>query len=169
MNNEIAENSEIEIGEKYLPIGTVVMLKGGKKRVMITGFCTIAQEQQDKMFDYSGCVYPEGFIDSNQICLFDHEQIDKVYHKGLVDEEETNFKTSLKTIIEKVGEENIIKQIQEDSKNDSTENDAQETTNIPEVPVSTQAPAMPEIPIATQAPAMPETSTIPNNDETTQF
>ncbi|HIR49231.1 MAG TPA: DUF4176 domain-containing protein, partial [Candidatus Faecimonas gallistercoris] len=25
--------------EKYLPIGTVVMLKGGKKRAMIIGFC----------------------------------------------------------------------------------------------------------------------------------
>ena len=30
-----------EIGEKYLPIGTVVMLKGGTKRVMISGFCAI--------------------------------------------------------------------------------------------------------------------------------
>jgi hypothetical protein len=33
--------------EKYLPIGTVVLLKGGKKRAMITGFCSVAQENQD--------------------------------------------------------------------------------------------------------------------------
>ena len=25
--------------KKYLPIGTVVLLKGGKKEVMITGYC----------------------------------------------------------------------------------------------------------------------------------
>ncbi|MBR6133342.1 MAG: DUF4176 domain-containing protein, partial [Bacilli bacterium] len=25
--------------ERFLPIGTVVLLKGGKKRAMITGFC----------------------------------------------------------------------------------------------------------------------------------
>ena len=41
--------------EKYLPIGTVVMLKGGKKRAMIIGFCSIPQEDQSKMYDYSGC------------------------------------------------------------------------------------------------------------------
>ena len=30
-------------GKKYLPIGTVVMIKCGSKRVMITGFCPIAE------------------------------------------------------------------------------------------------------------------------------
>ena len=34
--------------EKYLPIGTVVLLKGGRKRAMITGFCSVAQENQEK-------------------------------------------------------------------------------------------------------------------------
>ena len=47
-----------EIGEKYLPIGTVVMLKGGTKRVMISGFCAIDGENVKNMYDYSGCVYP---------------------------------------------------------------------------------------------------------------
>ena len=32
--------------KKYLPIGTVVMLKGGKKRAMITGFCAVAGEDK---------------------------------------------------------------------------------------------------------------------------
>lgn len=81
--------------EKYLPVGTVVMLKGGKKRVMITGFCSIAQEQEGKVFDYSGCLYPEGYLSANQVCLFDHEQIDKIYHLGLIDEEEKSFKIKL--------------------------------------------------------------------------
>ena len=36
--------------DKYLPIGSVVLLKGGKKRAMITGFCSVAQEKQDKIF-----------------------------------------------------------------------------------------------------------------------
>ena len=39
--------------EKYLPIGTVVLLKEGKKRVMITGFCIKPEEDKNKMFDYS--------------------------------------------------------------------------------------------------------------------
>lgn len=89
--------------EKYLPVGTVVMLKGGKKRVMITGFCSIAQEQEGKIFDYSGCLYPEGYLSANQVCLFDHEQIDKVYHLGLVDEEEKAFKVKLEGFMKNAG------------------------------------------------------------------
>ena len=65
--------------DKYLPIGTVVLLKGGRKRAMITGFCSVAQENQEKIYDYSGCVYPEGYLSSNQVCLFDHDQIEKIY------------------------------------------------------------------------------------------
>lgn len=88
--------------EKYLPVGTVVMLKGGKKRAMITGFCSISDEDKSKLFDYSGCLYPEGVISSNQTLLFDHEQIEKVYHLGLVDEEEKQFKEKLNNMLEKI-------------------------------------------------------------------
>ena len=88
--------------EKYLPIGTVVMLKGGKKRAMITGFCLIPEETKDKVFDYSGCLYPEGFISSKQTLLFNHEQIEKVYHLGLIDDEEKQFKQKLNEILKKL-------------------------------------------------------------------
>jgi len=88
----------MEKGEKYLPIGTVVMLTGGTKRAMITGFCSTGDEV-DRTFDYSGCIYPEGFLSSNQICLFDHDQIAEVFHMGLVDEEEKNFKVQLATLV----------------------------------------------------------------------
>lgn len=88
--------------DKYLPIGTVVMLKGGKKRAMITGFCAIAGEDKTKMFDYSGCLYPEGFISSSQTLLFNHEQLEKIYYLGLVDEEEKLFKQRLKDMIKKI-------------------------------------------------------------------
>ena len=89
-----------KVGEKFLPIGTVVMLKGGSKRVMISGFCSVAENDPNKMWDYSGCIYPEGFLSSNQTCLFDHEQIEKVYHLGLIDDEEEEFKKNLKEVLE---------------------------------------------------------------------
>lgn len=85
--------------EKYLPIGTVVLLKGGKKRAMITGFCSVAQENQEKIYDYSGCVYPEGYLSSNQVCLFDHNQIEKIFFVGFEDEEEVAFKDKLNKIV----------------------------------------------------------------------
>ena len=91
-----------KVGKKFLPIGTVVMLKGGTKRVMISGFCSIAENNPDKIWDYNGCIYPEGVIASNQTCLFDHKQIEKVYHMGLVDEEEKTFKKDLEKILKEI-------------------------------------------------------------------
>lgn len=88
-----------EIKEKYLPVGTVVLLKNGKKRVMITGFC-VTPQGKDEAYDYSGCLYPEGFLSSNQNCLFNHSQIEKVFHMGLIDDEEINFKKQLKSLID---------------------------------------------------------------------
>lgn len=88
--------------DKYLPIGTVVLLKGGRKRAMITGFCSVAQENQEKIYDYSGCVYPEGYLSSNQVCLFDHDQIDKIFFVGYEDEEEKMFKEKLNQIVSSI-------------------------------------------------------------------
>ena len=87
--------NNIQESGKYLPIGTVVMLKGGKKRVMITGFCSMPNEGNNKIYDYNGCLYPEGVVNSNQTCLFDHNQIEKIYHLGLIDNEEKEFKKEL--------------------------------------------------------------------------
>lgn len=89
--------------DKFLPVGTVVLLKGGKKRVMIIGFCAMAKEREGKIFDYCGCIYPEGLMASNQTCMFDHDQIEKVFYKGLVDEEETDFKNKLNNLINQLG------------------------------------------------------------------
>ena len=88
--------------EKYLPIGTIVLLKGGKKRAMITGFCSVAQENQEKVYDYSGCVYPEGSLSSHQVCLFDHDQIEKIFFVGYEDEEEIMFKQKLNQIVKAI-------------------------------------------------------------------
>ena len=100
--------------EKYLPIGTVVLLKEATKRVMITGYASISPDTGDKVFDYSGCIFPEGFFDYNQVCVFDHEQIAEVFYKGLEDDEEKEFMVNLKEEIEIVKTEGI-----------STEEDAQ--------------------------------------------
>ncbi len=78
--------------DKFLPIGTVVLLKGGKKEVMITSYCIFPNntelkdgkevKPQRKMYEYGGCIYPEGILDSNMVCAFNHNQIEKVCHVG---------------------------------------------------------------------------------------
>lgn len=93
----------MENNEKFLPIGSVVMLKEGKKRLMITGFVSIGKnEDNQKVYDYTGCIYPEGFLSSDKVCLFNHDQIEKVYFKGFVDDEEIKFKERLNEIIKKM-------------------------------------------------------------------
>ena len=95
------------IDGKYLPIGTVVMLKGASKRLMITGFCTMPADKKDEMYDYSGCLYPEGFLSSDQTALFNHDQIEKIYHVGLSDEEDKKFKQTLEVILNNTAKKDI--------------------------------------------------------------
>ena len=87
------------IKEKYLPVGTVVLLRNGTKRVMINGFCTMDASKPDKVYDYSGVLFPEGSLSSDQTLLFDHEQIVRVDHLGLEDDEEKEFKAKLREIV----------------------------------------------------------------------
>ena len=90
--------------EKFLPIGSVVKLKGGQKRLMITGFLQMEQEEdgQKSVWDYIGCLYPEGMITSEINYLFNHSQIEEVYFIGLVDEEEKEFKKKLVEVAETI-------------------------------------------------------------------
>lgn len=99
-----------EIGEKFLPIGSVVMLEGASKKIMITGFLPIQEDDKETMWDYSGCMYPEGFLSSEQMILFKHDQIENVYYYGLVDEEQEQFAETLKQVMDSLenGEENGV-------------------------------------------------------------
>ena len=96
--------------EKYLPVGTVVLLQNGTKRVMINGFCSIDSEEPTKIYDYSGVLYPEGSLSSDQTLLFDHNQIVRVDHYGLDDQEEKDFKVKLVQIA-KAAEESAASQM----------------------------------------------------------
>ena len=78
--------------ERFLPIGTVVLLKGAKKELMITSYCIFPTGKQIKdgkevnpakqMYEYGGCPYPEGVMDSSVVNAFDHNQIEKVLFMG---------------------------------------------------------------------------------------
>ena len=87
------------MNKEFLPIGSVVLLKGGTKKIMITGFCYIDKDNSSEVYDYTGCLYPEGIINSNEINLFNNEQIEKVFFKGFEDDEEFNFKKVLSEVI----------------------------------------------------------------------
>lgn len=108
----------MEKEEKFLPIGTVVLLKGGKKELMINSYCIMPSgdaydkngkvDVKGKFFDYGGCFYPEGMVKSDQLFAFNHDQIDRICFKGY---ETENQKELSKVLIG--GLEELQKQTQE--------------------------------------------------------
>lgn len=76
--------------KELLPIGSVVLLNNGKKRVMIFG---VKQSDVDTKieYDYIGVLYPEGNVGANSQFLFNHDNIKEVCFKGFEDEERAGF------------------------------------------------------------------------------
>ena len=83
--------------EGLIPIGSVVLLKDSTKRVMIIGLCQgqTSQGGEVKVWDYAGCLYPEGYIAANKLFLFNRDQIDKLFAIGYQDEEQFAFKIQI--------------------------------------------------------------------------
>ncbi len=81
----------------YLPIGSIVILKNGKKKIMIYGRRQrrITDEHE---YDYIACLYPEGNINEDYMYLFNHEDIDTVVYRGFSDAEEEAFVTKINTL-----------------------------------------------------------------------
>ena len=74
-----------------LPIGTIVLLSEGQKRLMICG--RIQGNSIDEMiYDYIGCMYPEGILSTDTMIFFNHDSIETVVFSGFEDDEEREFK-----------------------------------------------------------------------------
>lgn len=65
-----------------LPIGSIVLLKGADKRLMVLGYLKYNQENRTDIYDYAGCIYPEGFLAPSASFVFNHEDIQTVYALG---------------------------------------------------------------------------------------
>lgn len=76
--------------KQLLPIGSVVLLKEGTKRVMIFGIKQLDNESGEE-YDYIGVLYPEGNMGEGSQFLFNHEGIEEIYFRGYEDEERDEF------------------------------------------------------------------------------
>lgn len=73
------EKEEIE----KLPIGTVVLLKGGTKKIMIIG-TDVIRTTDGKTYDYLACLYPEGFGGEKYNVFFNSDSISEIYEHRFV-------------------------------------------------------------------------------------
>ena len=67
--------------EGLLPIGSVVIAKEANHRVMVTGYGH-RLVNSEKVYDYSGVLWPEGYVGAEQSLVFNHEDIDQVFFVG---------------------------------------------------------------------------------------
>jgi len=77
--------------DEFLPIGSVVLLEGGNKRIMICGRIQ-AQAGSDIIYDYSACYYPEGIVDPKSMFFFNRDAIETVYFRGYEDQDELDYR-----------------------------------------------------------------------------
>lgn len=83
-------------GKGLLPIGTVVLLKNSTKRIMIIGVLQRQiKESESIIWDYSGCLYPEGYMGGDKNFLFNTDQIEKIFAIGYQDQEQFEFKEKI--------------------------------------------------------------------------
>lgn len=81
-----------------LPIGSVVLLNEVEKKLMIIG---ILQRNGEEVFDYVGCPYPEGLLDSENLFLFNHKDIAEISYLGFDNIERQIFIKKLETELNK--------------------------------------------------------------------
>ena len=84
-----------------LPIGSIVLLKDGEKRLMIAGVMQQEADGSGKEYDYMGVLYPEGHIGEQFQYMFNHEDIAEIVFRGFEDEERTQFLSMLSDLYEK--------------------------------------------------------------------
>jgi hypothetical protein len=73
----------------WLPLGSVVMLSGGRKPAMIIGRNSI--EVEGKTYHYMGCPYPEGFISVDYTFLFGKDDIQEMLHQGYKSNDDVEY------------------------------------------------------------------------------
>lgn len=92
----------------YYPLGSVVLLKGGIRKLIIVARGVNARNgnNEEFFFDYGGVSYPEGIV-GNQIAYFNHESVDTVVFEGYSDAEDKHMVKNINSYLEK--HPNILK------------------------------------------------------------
>lgn len=83
--------------DRFLPLGTVVLLKGAKRNVMITNYLIYSGKEgaSKKVYDYGACPFPEGLMKPDMGIGFNHDDIAEVIYLGLQNDEQKEFNKKL--------------------------------------------------------------------------
>ncbi|MED0959806.1 DUF4176 domain-containing protein [Bacillus paramycoides] len=83
------------MNSQLFPIGSIIILKEGTKKLMIFGRKQQVETDEVRKFDYMGCPYPEGYLNPDFTYLFNHDDIQEVVSTGYEDQEERTFQENV--------------------------------------------------------------------------
>lgn len=88
----------------FLPLGSVVTLKGSPKTLLVIARGLVVETDEGKRYyDYGMCLYPEGLM-GDAVVYSNHDCISEVLFKGFSDE---NDEKVLATLAEVLPETNV--------------------------------------------------------------
>lgn len=87
--------------KELLPIGSIVLLEEGEKRLMISGIMQSDASGNGEEYDYLGVLYPEGHIGDQFQYLFNHKDISEIIFRGFEDDERVKFLEKLSSLYNK--------------------------------------------------------------------
>ncbi|MCR3761155.1 DUF4176 domain-containing protein [Clostridium felsineum] len=70
--------------KSFLPLGSIVILKGAIKKLMIVSRANVVN---NNYFDYGAILYPEGMVDEN-VAYFNSKDIFKIVSEAYTDEDD---------------------------------------------------------------------------------
>lgn len=78
---------------ELLPVGSVVLLDGAIKKIVIIGIMQVKhmEDGSDVIYDYLGVPYPEGYMGMDTGLLFNHEKIKEIFFMGYSNDERDSF------------------------------------------------------------------------------
>jgi hypothetical protein len=104
-NSDVQTDTSDSAMKRFLPLGSVILLRGSTQECMIVGRAVVMKES-NKFVDYEGVLFPEGMIDGN-VLYFQAAQIYRVLHEGLVDEAEEVLEPQLEDARRKHAASNV--------------------------------------------------------------
>lgn len=85
---------------EILPLGSIVFLKGGTKKVMIIArTLNLNHNGQKALFDYAAVPYPEG-LTGDQLAYFNADKVSKIIFEGYHDVEDENMVETIQEYLE---------------------------------------------------------------------
>ena len=81
----------------FLPLGSIVLLNGSDKRMQIIGQIQ-ADATTHEVYDYAAVPFPEGYIDENELAMFQHEDIRLINAIGHLDDSEWEMLAHMKQL-----------------------------------------------------------------------